>query len=397
MSQLRFPLKDSLRDPADEAALHRIAQGLDAPLRPTHTRRFLPFVLAGAAAAGLGIAVFSHLHIHRDVGALKFADGREFVGVEAGKASREVRLSDGSSIRLSPGAHLQPLESSDRTFSAIVTQGRADFEVRPGGPRHWIVECGLASVEVVGTAFTCDRAPGRLHVEVRHGVVLVRGDRVPDRARRLTAGESLDVTEQLPSNVSASSVNAVGSALPEASASRGQFIETPAKTENRDGGAKGVAASVRTWRELARHGHNEEAYASLGAEGLRNETKKLGVNDLLALADVARLAGHPAEAVVPLERILTEFSHDAQAPLAAFALGRLELDSLGHARASVAAFRKALALGIPHGLREDVLSRLVEAYVKSGDSAGAQRAADAYLEEFPNGRHARAVQGWRHQ
>ena len=396
MSQLRFPLKDHLRDPADEAALHRIAQGIDSPSRPPRARRFLPFVLASGAAVGIGIAMFSHLRIHRDVGALTFADGREFVGVAAENTSSEVRLSDGSSVRLSPGTHLEPLESSGRTFSAIVTQGRADFEVLPGGPRHWVIECGLATVEVVGTAFTCDRAPGRLRVEVRHGVVLVRGDRVPDRARRLTAGESLDVTEQPPSLVSASSVSVVGSGLPEASGSRDPFVETPTKTENRDG-AKGIAASIRPWRELARHGRNDEAYASLGTEGLRNETKKLGVNDLLALADVARLAGHPAEAVVPLERILNEFSHDAQAPLAAFALGRLELDSLGHARASVAAFRKALALGIPHGLREDVLSRLVEAYVKSGDSAGAQRAAEAYLEEFPNGRHARAVQGWRHQ
>ena len=100
---------------------------------------------------------------------------------------------------------------------------------------------------------------------------------------------------------------------------------------------------------------------------------------------------------MPLQRILSEFAGNAQAPLAAFALGRLELDSLGHARAAVSAFRKALSLGTPRGLREDVLARLVEAYSRSGDTAGAQRAAEAYLDEFPNGRHVRAVQGWRHQ
>jgi len=127
MSQLRFPLKDHLRDPADEAALHRIAQGIDSPSRPPRARRFLPFVLASGAAVGIGIAMFSHLRIHRDVGALTFADGREFVGVAAENTSSEVRLSDGSSVRLSPGTHLEPLESSGRTFSAIVTQGRADF------------------------------------------------------------------------------------------------------------------------------------------------------------------------------------------------------------------------------------------------------------------------------
>jgi transmembrane sensor len=118
------------------------------------------------------------------------------------------------------------------------------------------------------------------------------------------------------------------------------------------------------------------------------------VDDLLALADVARLSGHPAEAVLPLERILVEFARDAQAPLAAFALGRLQLDSLGHAQAAVSAFRKALDLGIPRSLREDIRARLVEAYARSGDAGAAQRAADTYFDEFPNGRHARAIQGW---
>jgi transmembrane sensor len=151
---------------------------------------------------------------------------------------------------------------------------------------------------------------------------------------------------------------------------------------------------TRTWRDFARRGRHEDAYAVLGSEGLRHESKRLGVNDLLALADVARLSGHPAEAVMPLERVLSDFATDAQAPLAAFALGRLELDSLGHAQAAASAFRRALALGIPHSLREDVLVRLVEAYSRSGDTRAARRAANFYLDEFPTGRQAQAVQGW---
>jgi transmembrane sensor len=121
------------------------------------------------------------------------------------------------------------------------------------------------------------------------------------------------------------------------------------------------------------------------------------VKDLLALADVARLSGHPSEAVVPLGRILTEFPNDAQAPLAAFALGRLELDSLGHAQAAASAFRKALSLGIPRSLREDVTARLIEAHARSGEAAEARRVADVYRDEFPNGRYARAIQGWLHR
>jgi transmembrane sensor len=155
-------------------------------------------------------------------------------------------------------------------------------------------------------------------------------------------------------------------------------------------------ASARSWRDLARHGRHGEAFAVLGADGLARESKRLGVNDLLALADVARLSGHPAEAVAPLERILTDFASDAQASLAAFALGRLELDSLGRAQAAAAALNKALALGIPRSLREDVRARLVEAYARGGDPSAARRAAAAYFEEYPHGRHARAIEGWLH-
>ncbi|MGD0839089.1 MAG: hypothetical protein ABSB49_20835, partial [Polyangia bacterium] len=124
------------------------------------------------------------------------------------------------------------------------------------------------------------------------------------------------------------------------------------------------------------------------------ESRRLGVDDLLALADVARLSGHPAEAVLPLQRILSDFARDAQAPLAAFALGRLELDGLGHPQAAVSAFGRALALGIPSSLREDARARLVEADVRAGDTEAARRAGAAYLAEFPKGRHVHAVQTW---
>ena len=395
MIDLRFPLKNQLQDPVDEAALHRIAEGIDSRTNRGNHRRWGPLVLAGVTAVGLVIAASSR--IHRDAGPLALADGREFAAVDAGGSTKDIRLSDGSSIRLSHRAHIDPLESSGTTFSAIVTQGRADFDVRPGGPRHWVVECGLATIEVVGTAFACDREPGRLRVEVRHGVVLVRGERVPNRVRRLSAGETLDVVEETPRPAVSASVGLLSSDSVGTAGSAGPVVpETPAGSGSREGNTRENVALAHAWRELARHGHNDEAYATLGAEGLRSESRKLGVNDLLALADVARLSGHPAEAVVPLQRILSEFAGNAQAPLAAFALGRLELDSLGHARAAISAFRKALSLGIPRGLREDVLARLVEAYSRSGDTAGAQRAAEAYLDEFPNGRHVRAVQGWRH-
>jgi transmembrane sensor len=376
---MRFPLKDYLADPVTEVAIHRIAEELDARRRGRKPARFLPPILLGVTAAAAAIAVLAHWY-RRDAGPLRFADGQELVAMAAGEAAKEIALSDGSHIRLSPGARVEPLLSSGADFSAIVTQGRADFEVRPGGPRHWTVECGLATVELLGTRFSCERDPGRLRVAVDRGVVLVRGDRVPDRARRLSAGESLEIAEEQPRPTP------VAALLPESPSPDQEDAAAPKRA------ATGRGAPV--WRALARHGRHSEAFAALGSEGLRRESKRLEVTDLLALADVARLSGHPAEAVLPLERILNEFSHDAQAPLAAFALGRLELDSLGHAQAAARAFRKALALDIPHSLREDVRARLVEACARSGDPAAAQQAAAAYFAEFPDGRHRRAIEGW---
>ena len=114
--------------------------------------------------------------------------------------------------------------------------------------------------------------------------------------------------------------------------------------------------------------------------------------DLLVLADVARLSGHATEAIAPLERILREFPRDPQAPLAALALGRLELDTLDRPAKAATALNLALSLGVPHSLREDVRTRLVEAYARAGNRAAARAAGAAYLREYPDGRDRSIVE-----
>ena len=137
--------------------------------------------------------------------------------------------------------------------------------------------------------------------------------------------------------------------------------EAPVHAERAGGSATGAGTG---WRELARNGRHREAFAALGAQGLRREAKRLGIADLFALADVARLSGHPADAVGPLQRIIDGFPSDPQAPLAAFALGRLELDDLGRPQAAAAAFSRALEMGAPDSLRDNVRARLEEARVR---------------------------------
>jgi transmembrane sensor len=93
--------------------------------------------------------------------------------------------------------------------------------------------------------------------------------------------------------------------------------------------------------------------------------RSASVEDLLALADVARLSGHPRDAIEPLERVVTEHAEDPRASLAALTLGRVELHSLGEPALAARAFEKAIALNIPGGLAEDARTLLAEARAKA--------------------------------
>jgi transmembrane sensor len=109
---------------------------------------------------------------------------------------------------------------------------------------------------------------------------------------------------------------------------------------------------------------------------------------------VARLSGHPGEAVAPLRRVVGEHPGDSRAALAAFTLGRIQLDSLGQAAAAAQSFAQALSLGIAGPLVEDARARLVEAHARSGNRDAARSAAKQYEEQFPSGRHLAAVRRW---
>jgi transmembrane sensor len=382
VSRLEYPIKNQLREPVDEPTLRRIWDRIDGrlPEAPRRRRRRAlgALALAGAAAVAL-VGVW-----RRDAGPLRLGDGRALFAVDAPATGARLALSDGSTIELGGGARFEPLETTGSSFLAVLQRGSASFDVRPGGPRRWQIECGLATVEVVGTRFSCARAPGRLDVSVQRGAVVVRGERVVDRARRLVAGESLEVieaptTREIAGDEGAAPAREAGAA-PDVTSAVGETDEA-ARSSERD-----------SWRALARVGRPDAAFESLGAAGVRRETRRLGVADLLALADVARLSGHPADAVGPLARILSDFARDPQAPLAAFALGRLELDALDEPRAAARALERALALGVPRSLLEDVRARLVEADTRAGDAPAARAAAEAYLRQFPAGRHRAEIE-----
>ena len=151
--------------------------------------------------------------------------------------------------------------------------------------------------------------------------------------------------------------------------------------------------TAATWRSIARTGAYDLAYDSLGSSTVAREaTRTQSAEGLWALSEVARLSGHPSEAVAPLQRLLETHGADSQAPVAAFTLGRVQLNSLHNPAAAAVAFERAISLGVPSALEQNAYVLLVQARTAAGDRVGAQDAARRYRERFPTGEQLSAVQ-----
>src|SRR5262249_39295055 len=66
-----------------------------------------------------------------------------------------VALDDGSWLELAPRARLRSVPSTPSRVELVLDEGSATFDVKPGGPRAWIIDAGNGTfVRVVGTRFT---------------------------------------------------------------------------------------------------------------------------------------------------------------------------------------------------------------------------------------------------
>lgn len=292
----------------------------------------------------------------------------------------EVRLSDASRIVIDASARLDVLANDTRALGLALRRGRARFEVTPGGPRTWNVDAGAVSVQVVGTVFEVARSDEGVTVSVERGAVLVRGGSVPDLVQRLEAGGRIFV----PSDVSdASDVSEANATSATSETETTEPEETPTRTPD------------HAWREALAQRRYDRAFEALGAAGHARETRRArDVAALWELADVARFSGHPSEAAGPLRRLVSEHPDDARAALAAYTLGRLELDALGALSAAVESFARSEALDLPDALREPAAASRVEALGRAGRRDEARAAAERYLERHPEGARRAQVRRW---
>jgi transmembrane sensor len=269
------------------------------------------------------------------------------------------RFDDGSQVTLVALTRLEVLRNDARSFVTALRRGGATFDVKPGGPRHWIVEAGELSVEVVGTRFRVERQGEVTRVSVEHGIVLVRGERVPGGSVRLLAGTSFE----LPAAVAVDGID-----------------EAP-----------GAAASSPEPRLVPSVVQPTAASPSSSSAGVEREARD-DVDRALFAADAARRQGDNARALTHFDAAWRHAAPgDARRGLAALSLARL---LIGGQPAKAAQILRDSLTDMPQALLEDASVRLVEAESRSGNYDAAARAADEYSRRFPAGRRAEEVRRW---
>jgi transmembrane sensor len=340
-------------------------------------------LLMAASAVGV-LAVVLVLFVGRGRVPGVTASVAELTTLESVTTPREVDLEDGASVRLETGTRLDVLERLPSAVSLALRRGRARFDIRAGGAFKWRIDCGAVTVEVVGTRFVLERDDRQVRVEVERGRVLVRGEGVMDRVQAVDAGGHMVVSSE-PRGPGWASVPWHSLPLVDAGGASEPIPNAQASSSN----------AVGEWQNAARDRDWNRAWDALGETGIARITQGSDdVAELLTLADVARLSGHPRDAVAPLERIVTAYAGDSRAALAAFMLGRVWLDSLGNPARAIAPLERALSLGLPAGLEEDAEARLVEAYARAGNPQQARALAEEYRAHFPGGWRISDVDRW---
>ena len=298
-----------------------------------HRRSRIPALAAAcAAAAVLAIVGWRALGTGSDLAASgpSLSPARHASGVDA-----QIVLADGSRVVPDgPTTVLDKAIESDADILFELAAGGAHFEVARRPSRTFRVHAGPVTVQVIGTRFQVRRQDDHSMVSVTEGRVLVSWW---GGSRELGAGEA------------------------------GTFPPQPA-----------------------------DAPAAAGAPAAPAPTTRRRAPDprpdvLFAHADRARKAGKPDVAVAHLRTLIDRFPADPHAPVAAFTIGRLLLESLGQPRQAAASFERARVLANGAPVAEDALAREVEAWASAGERALAHRRAELYRQLYPNGSRLGAV------
>ncbi len=315
------------------------------------------------------------------------------------ESDRVVRLADGSRVMPAEGAQVVVEHVADERIAVRVDRGAAEFEVVPGLARRFEVRAGEVTVRVIGTVFRVERlADGRVAVSVVRGHVdvawavghadLFAGDEgtFPREQPTATATETESAATTAATDTTTTETAATETAATETATTELENVEAAA----RRGRSAASAGEPSSWRALARAERYDEAYAALGGTADRAREVTDAVDDLLLAADVARLSGHPREALPWLEAVERDHASDSRAVLASFTRGRILME-VGRPAEAARQLERVLAMEPDGSLAEDALARAALAHQAAGNDASAAELAARYLATHPSGRWSRRM------
>jgi transmembrane sensor len=394
-------LRSVLRDPTSEARVRTNWEGIGARRVERRARaRAARIVVRGAATLAVVAAALVLWSAEAPSAGAPLRTASAGVIPDVLVAQTEpsrLDLEDGSWVRLRPRSRVELLENGPARILVGLRQGAMRLQVTPGGPRRWVVEAGLANVEIVGTELSIERSSRRVRVEVHHGAVLVRGPTVPDGVQRVSAGQTLDVMalDAAPARaVSNGPMQETGDAvgLPRPSEEE-RLVQTEGVPElvheQRADAPRAVRRPAPTERPAL-----VEPIDPPSETVTSEETAPAAPRPRITDADALRSSGRLAEAADVLAQIAADPDDARDGAIAAFTWGRLELDRLDRPARAARAFERAIALGLPPSLLEDARAARVQAYSRVPDARAARRAAAEYREHHPTGRWRPEVDRW---
>ncbi|HMJ15860.1 MAG TPA: FecR domain-containing protein [Polyangiaceae bacterium] len=359
-TNLQGALKARLNEPRLARQWARIATRLDAP----RMRLRWPVLALGLALVG---AVAALLWVRG--GASESATAWDGAVLETEGAGSAVLLGDGSRIELYSQTKLS-VHTSDGETRLTLQRGGASFDVTHAEGRSFRVSLGSVDVKVVGTRFSVREVQlpsGARHVEVAVARGLVEASSGASVAR-LGPGQSWSVPFKAVESTT------VAMKPPPAPAAALSPSAAPPAPEREEPAAAGSAAPASP--------RSQDTPAPPSADA----------KQLFETANRARAAGNASGAAEGYRALLDQYPRDPRAALAAFELGRLQMDRLGQPAQAISSLRRAVASSSGGGFREDAMARLVTAHAATGARAACLRARGAYLKQYPNGVHRTTVQ-----
>ena len=411
------PMTPSQRVEGLQALTFRLGQRRRAGRRSA----WLALFAAGAAAAAtLVVWRTTHRTGTADTGALAYRiDGGEIGDggyVRAfGADGAVLSFSEGTSMRLLPGARgrLGRVDAHGARFA--IEQGEAEVKVTPRPGARWLVDAGPFLITVRGTVFhaSWDGASEKLEVAMTKGLVSVTGP-VAEGAVAVRAGQRLTVNVQtkevllreledgatpaqgpgeapVPGALTAEPPEPAVRATTRASAPSGAVGPNGTAANSRPRGTSSAAAAGTTsgsWAAALNAGDFDGILQDADRRGLDASLARAPAIELAALADAARYRRRDELARRALLAERTRFPRSARARDAAFLLGRLEETSSGGGARALEWYDRYLEEAPLGAYASEALGRKMTATARVQGPRAAREVAATYLRRFPGGSYA---------